>query len=498
MPNAAIDVENNRHRDKNPGTVTALPDNQREHQKRPVMWSVPPRGGSRSEGPAVSDDASGMTDDNQAKPMLSVGVSVAKSVIAPPPAGVAIHGAAKILGRENTTDIETRGPQKSRSRNTGCAPGDVAYIELQAKIAAALNGDERRRKLRADTPAISATQRKYRKLTRQLSAKMPGAGDRVTGVVQALSSYAEKANSFYAHASALKFRTLRLIKRVAARMAAGRPLRERELLAARYAVQLYRKLVRFSLDDARQLSGLNTIKAEGKKGVLRYFPSDWREQCLDLVSVRGDLGWAVALLRYTGMRPIELENGVHIQRIGDHGLQVVIAGAKVRGTHHGQRRRKFVLDTSRLPSWFSRSFGEQKARTFSFPADALRAELKKLGKEIQRVKTPAGGRRPTLSAYCFRHALTNEMRIDGFSKIEIAGVLGHASADTNGQHYGNKVRRGRGGVSPVAVLRESIAVTNRIKPAKRTRATLQANVGIGKTARPNAGPSSGPTFKLRR
>lgn len=494
MPSAQLDVENERHRDKNPGTVTTLPDNPREHHKRPVMWSVPPRGGSRSEGPAVSDDASGMTDDNQAKPMLSVGVSVAKSVIAPPPAGVAIHGAAKILGRENTTDIETRGPQKSRSRNTGCAPGDVAYIELQAKIAAALAGDERRRKLRADTPASSATQRKYRKLNRQLSAKLPEASDRVAVVVQALSSYSAKANSFFAHASALKFRSLSLLKRVAVRMADGRPLRERELLAARYAVKLHNKLIRFSLDDARQASGLNTVKAQGKKGVLRYFPGDWREQCLDLVSDRGDLGLAVALLRYTGLRPIELENGVHMQRISDHSLQVVIAGAKVRGTHHGQKHRKFVLDTHRLAGWVSCFFGDQNARNFSFPADALRAQLKKLGKEIQGVKTPAGGLRPTLSAYCFRHALTSEMRTDGFTDIQIAGVLGHASVDTNKLHYGQKVRRGKGGVSPVAIARGSISVTNRIKPAKRTRATLQANLGIV----PNAGISPNPKSKLKR
>lgn len=494
MPNAAIDVENNRHRDKNPGTVTALPDNQREHQKRPVMWSVPPGGGSRSEGPAVSDGASGMTDDNGAEPMLSASMAVAKSVIAPPPAGVAIPGAAWNSGRANPLDIANTGPEKSRPRNLGCAPGDVAYIELQAKIAAVLAGDERRRKLRADTPASALTQRKYRKLNRQLSAKMTEAGGRVTGVVQALSSYAEKANSFYPHASALKFRTLRLIKRVAVRMAAGRPLREREFLAARHAVQLYSKLVRFSLDDARQLSGLNTVKAQGKKGVLRYFPNDWREQCLDLVSDRGDLGLAVALLRYTGLRPIELENGVHIQRISDHALQVVIAGAKVRGTHHGQRHRKFVLDTRLLAGWVSGFFGDQNARNFSFPADALRAELKKIGRAVQDVKTPAGGRRPTLSAYNFRHALTNEMRVDGFTDAEIAGVLGHASADTNKLHYGQKVRRGKGGVSPVAIARGSIAFTNRIKPAKRTRATLKANLGIV----PNADLSSDLKSKLRR
>jgi hypothetical protein len=494
MPNAAIDVENNRHRDKNPGTLTTLPDSQREHLKRPVMWSVPPGGGSRSEGPAVSDGASGMTDDNGAEPMLSASMAVAKSVIAPPPAGVAIPGAAKILGRENPVDIETPGPEKSRPRNLGCAPGDVAYIELKAKLAAVIAADEKRRKLRADTPASTATQRKYRKLTRQLSAKLPEAGDRVVDVLRALSSYAEKANTFYAHGSALKFRSLRLIKRVAARMATGRPIRERELLAARHAVQLYRKLVRFSLDDARQLSGLNTVKAEGKKSVLRYFPGDWREQCLYLVSDRGDLGLAVALLRYTGLRPIELENGVHIQRISDHALQVVIAGAKVRGTHHGQRHRKFVLDTRLLAGWVSGFFGDQNARNFSFPADALRAELKKIGRAVQDVKTPAGGRRPTLSAYNFRHALTNEMRVDGFTEADIAGVLGHASADTNKLHYGQKVRRSRGGLSPVAVVRESIAVTNRIKPAKRSRATLKANLGIG----PNAGLSSGLKSKLRR
>jgi len=493
MPSAAFDVENGRHRDKNPGTVTALPDNHREHPKRPVMWSVPRRG-SRSEGPAVGGDASGMTGDNQAKPMLAHGVTVAQPIAAPPPAGVAIPGAAKIFGRENTADIETPGPETSRPRNPGCTPGDVAYIELKAKIAAALIGDERRRQRRADTPASAATQRKYRKLSRQLSAKLPEAGDRVAAVVRALSSYSAKANSFYAHGSALKFRSLRLIQRVAGRMAAGRPLRERELQAARHAVRLYSKLVRFSLDDARQLSGLNTVKAQGKKGVLRYFPDDWREQCLDRVSDRGEFGLAVALLRYTGLRPIELEKGVQIHRIGDHGLQVVIAGAKVRGTHHGQKHRKFVLDTRRLPGWVSRFFSDQKVRKFSFPADALRAELKKLGKEIQRVKTPAGGRRPTLSAYNFRHALTNEMRIDGFSDAEIAGVLGHASADTSKAHYGQKVRRGRGGVSPVAIARGSISITNPIKPAKRSSATLQANLGIV----PNAGLSLGLKSKLRR
>lgn len=166
-------------------------------------------------------------------------------------------------------------------------------------------------------------------------------------------------------------------------------------------------------------------------------------------------------------------------------VRVRVPGGKV-GTHSGQVERFFDLEMCALPEWFVQELKDEGGRkVFMVKPQALRDHYERVSKKVFTGMTYGKAKKPLhVTPYCFRHALTTELRTSGWSVDEIAAVLGQRSADTQ-SHYG--FRKG-GKRKPKAdnqscIVAGSVTTTSPVQPQKNSWAQASVAIRTGKTNR---------------
>ncbi len=228
------------------------------------------------------------------------------------------------------------------------------------------------------------------------------------------------------------------------------------------------------LEECLAISEREPVKARSKKQALRQLKPDWRDRFLEANQNSPTYRAPVLLMRHCGMRPHELQCGVKLKRLGDT-VCVAIRGAKVRETA-GQPWRTMMLDASFLPTWFLDEIGMQE-RTISANAENMRSHLARVSNKLFVRSCREGRRDPLVSAYVFRHALTTDMRANGFTTAQMAAVLGETAEDTVAW-YGLQPRGGSRPLVPVAIVRNSLQAA---RPVRASDRTWVASAGRGAT-----------------
>lgn len=171
------------------------------------------------------------------------------------------------------------------------------------------------------------------------------------------------------------------------------------------------------------------------------------------------------LLRYCGVRPVELEKGIRAELIGDEVL-IEVNGGKVRSTA-GQPWRKFRLHAAVLPDWFLLELAEKGGKLYSAKPDSLRAHLARISAAVFPARDSEGNLDVLLSAYVFRHGLVSDMRAEKWDTADIAAVIGESTSATL-KWYGLRQHTGSVRASPVAIVRGNIETARPVRPPNVT------------------------------
>lgn len=234
---------------------------------------------------------------------------------------------------------------------------------------------------------------------------------------------------------------------------------------------------------------------ESKKVILSLLKEGWQEALIREIK-NPYFAALVGFMAITGVRPVELRGRIVIERQIDGQFKALIFSAKVTAKT-GQPTREYVL--SEIPEFFKEQMKSNGMNSYHISAtkrdtDAIRTQLaeksrkcfpelkgSKAKRQAEFLKKVAATKNTgdqyndtvkrskdspddCVSPYCFRHALAEVMRMHGFSKAMIAGVLGH-NTESTGKFYGN-YKRGRNVKPPLSIDPNSIKVTRKIKSEK--------------------------------
>lgn len=206
---------------------------------------------------------------------------------------------------------------------------------------------------------------------------------------------------------------------------------------------------------------------ESKRKDLPYLPEEWQTRFLNIIENDPIYRYAGVLLRYCGLRPIELAKSVILEWAPD-GMRVTIFGGKVRETA-GQPWRSFKLNTDVLPVWFVNDLKAKNEIVVSVTPDSLRSFLNRLSDQVfkhGRFKGEfdvARKRRYILSSYTFRHSFVTDLRESGWDTDTIAAVIGETSAQTV-SYYGIRRRPGSRKPPIVALFKNSVRTARSVRP----------------------------------
>ncbi|KQX34242.1 hypothetical protein ASD04_16495 [Devosia sp. Root436] len=206
--------------------------------------------------------------------------------------------------------------------------------------------------------------------------------------------------------------------------------------------RVYAELVKSIAAETRKQS--RSQKGKSKKIGLKALSKtgDFRDRLVEAAGKAGLIG--ILVLSIAGVRPAEIERGVTLQASGDHGLDIHIRGAKhTEATGHERRAqrhdaRKWNL-TAKLLALVKKAGGKL---LFSRRPDLLRDDIKRAA---ARAKLPL-----TISPYTLRHRFSADLKKAGWSPVEVAKAMGHASTRTGGR-YARKQSGGSGTGSMTAV-----------------------------------------------
>lgn len=342
------------------------------------------------------------------------------------------------------------------------------------------------RKERQDTDASTASIADYAKKYAQVDAELQNREeDLEEGLRLFFDRHAPKKQTFQAYQSALRARTL---------------ARVRDLLKAQDKLQREKAspelwsgtvwLLAWALRDLQAVDGIDRSESlertgqqpagsSSKRRLLYKLDPEWRNRFLRVDQRSSTYRMAGVLLRFAGVRPQELQEGIRL-RYSDRGIRVLVRGAKVRDTA-GQPWRTFLLDVAKLPRWFVDEVRAQKRVVVS--ADIAR-HRSHLGRESGPVLNPqhrASRESWRLSAYVFRHALATDLRESGWDTGQIAAVLGEQSAATL-RWYGLK-NRGTSHAGPVAIIAQSVRVPRAVKPLTEFKPEKIVRTGVKQPTR---------------
>lgn len=189
---------------------------------------------------------------------------------------------------------------------------------------------------------------------------------------------------------------------------------------------------------------------------------DFRER---LVAGAGKAGlFGILVLSIAGVRPAEVAKGVTLKTSGEYTLDIHINGVKhTQSTGHERRAqrhdaRKWGL-TAKLIAIVKKAGG---ILVFSRKPDLLREDIKRAAR---RAMLPI-----TVAPYTLRHRFAADLKKAGWSPVDIAKALGHASTRTGGR-YGRK-RSGGSGTSSMTAVWASGEVRQISKPSPEEFATM--------------------------
>lgn len=154
--------------------------------------------------------------------------------------------------------------------------------------------------------------------------------------------------------------------------------------------------------------------------------------------------WIKASL-ITGLRPSEWEEA-HIKNI-DGQKMLVVKNAKFNGVRANGEYRHLLLDDLNqealddINEMLTMLDGYIESRTFTSLYESIRDYMKRVARKSlgTRVKYP--------SLYSLRHQFIANAKASGFSRQEIAALIGHASDVTASKHYARKVSGKKGSVA---------------------------------------------------
>lgn len=133
------------------------------------------------------------------------------------------------------------------------------------------------------------------------------------------------------------------------------------------------------------------------------------------------------------------------------------------------------IEASSVPHWFAellRHAGGSKH--LSAKTQALRDHYERLSAKVFNGQTYGKDKVPLhATPYCFRHAVTTQLRESGWSAKEIAAFLGQQSDDTP-KHYGLP-KGGKRKTQPqaTAVVRSSVQASQPVKDKKSNWANAE-------------------------
>lgn len=191
-----------------------------------------------------------------------------------------------------------------------------------------------------------------------------------------------------------------------------------------------------------------------------YWPTRFIEECVTSSTYRN----ACVLLRFCGMRPEELKQGVRVVRRKDV-VEVEIRGAKVT-PKSGQPWRRFALRAGDLPDWFVNGLAPDAITAVQAHPDNFRSYLNGLTSRVLNGAKRPDGSAICLSAYLFRHQLATDLRSKKWTSTEIAKVLGEITADTVKQ-YGLRWPGSKRPQFTVALQKASLQTARPVRAASR-------------------------------
>jgi len=370
-------------------------------------------------------------------------------------------------------EFEGEGISSSKSGDVEGYPelSDAEAFEIVKRARSMLVTDKESRARRKDTPPGPSTRDTYQRKCKLVDAWMAAIQDPCdTPLKVVVSQYAPHKQSFCVMRAALKWRAIARVRSQLQALAAmqrerlcdagwHRGLRE----LSRMASELQQVL---DLDHAEclELSQREAVRGKSKKNTLRRLKPGWRDVFLAANEHSETYKRAGVLMRFCGLRPLELEFGVEAQLVGDQ-VSVQIVGAKVRETA-GQPWRRFSLRANMLPAWFVAELKPGK-KIYTADADNMRRHLVRISAKLYPRKYKEGQQDIILSAYVFRHALVTDLRADGWSIEDIAAVLGESASET-ANWYGFRSQRGTRDAEPSAAVQGSTETSRPVRPPDRS------------------------------
>ena len=346
------------------------------------------------------------------------------------------------------------------------ALSDDEAIAIVKEARAVIAKDNRNRAKRTDTAPSKKTEADYQRKCARVDAEIDKLEEPLPSVLLAvMSAYAPKKQTFYAMRAALRWRAIEKVKELlriqaAMRLEAVRSSRWQVCVKAlNTALRELKEIEGITLEAALEYSKLKAKRANSKKYVLPRLEQGWRDDFL-IANNRSEMYRVpVLLLRHCGLRPVELENGVEAELVGQK-VNVRILGGKVRDGR-GQPWRKFSLTAQMLPNWFTALLQDGK-KIFTVNGDNMRTHLARISSKLYPRTHSPKRKDIIISAYVFRHALVTDLYLQGWTTEEIAAILGESSAETVAW-YGLRPRGASRPLESSAIIKDSVETARDIK-----------------------------------
>jgi hypothetical protein len=187
--------------------------------------------------------------------------------------------------------------------------------------------------------------------------------------------------------------------------------------------------------------------------------------------------------------PLPNRPGVAASLLDNGNVNVTVLGAKL-GEHSGQEVRSMEIIASAVPSWFAAQLQQAGGSMhLSAKTQALRDHYKRVSAKAFKGQIFGRDKNPLhATPYCFRHAVTTQLRESDWAVEEIAAFLGQQSGDTP-QHYGQR-KGGKRKSAPqsVVVVRSSVQASKPVKAQKSLWRDKQLKVKPQAGTRRNLAP----------
>lgn len=167
-----------------------------------------------------------------------------------------------------------------------------------------------------------------------------------------------------------------------------------------------------------------------KKLAVKHLEDGWRTKLFaHALHVNSKYVDVIALLSVSGCRPAEIQNGVTIEVVPENkSLRVTIAGAKRHGGKYGAKKRSFEVTAEECAEWqhlFVRAVQAGGAMTLQAGAGDVSDAVRNLSAGVWKP-----GSKQAVSAYCFRHQFSADVKASGEDAETVAMLLGHCTDES--------------------------------------------------------------------